>query len=276
MNSNFRPLREQLTNILGFAGIAPRVSSVVITSLAASAGIFYLAANFVGLQNFDNFLTTTFSDGIKSILDNDSVLGPTLIILTSVVIALALSFIVINRARSRGSVVFSANGVLHHHNQINISMRVATFHTMLRPLAALLKEKDLDAAFYEGGLAAGKAFAVAFPLTYRERIQEGSLPDWNALTFEQRLKFWQRYDETSGWGDIDVNLQSEGKTLLIQIFHPTLFRDVIGNAWSHFMAGYVEAFLSDISKPRGSVRFDSTAGIENNGVYISLQFNRRS
>lgn len=145
---------------------------------------------------------------------------------------------------------------------------------MLRPVAALVGEKELDAAFHKGGLAAGKAFAVAFPLTYRERIQEGSLPDWDDLSFDQRLKFWQRYDETSGWGDIDVNHRDDGKTLLIQIYHPTLFRDVIGNAWSHFMAGYIEAFLGDIAKPRGSVKYDGSVGIENNGVYISLQFRR--
>jgi hypothetical protein len=265
---------EYLKSLLSFQGIAPRVEQVVLASVVSAVVVFYLVASLVGLHSFQKYLDAHVASAVGSVINNPAIFTPTLILAVSALIGLTLSLIVIDRARRRGAIVFSSNGILHHNNQINISMRVETFQTMLHPISELIGEKELDAAFYKGGSAAGKVFATAFPMIYRERIQKGGMPDWDAVSFEQRLKLWQRNDETSGWGDLDVNHKASENAILVQIYHPTLFRGKIGNAWSHFMAGYIEALLNEMAKPRRGIRFESSRGIDNQGAYINLEFRR--
>lgn len=263
-----------LRSLLGFEGVAPRVEQIVLSSLLAAISAFYAIATLVGLATFERLLHADFGNAIKSAIDNPTIFTPSLILLVAGVIGLALSLGVIHRARRRGAMVVSTNGILHHYNQINISMRVETFQALLSPTAKLVSEIQLDEAFHEGGLKAGKAFGVAFPSTYHERIQRGGMPDWDAVTFDQRLAHWRRNDETSGWGDIQINRRPAENRIVVQIYHPTLFRGTIGNAWAHFMSGYIEAFLNEISLPRGQIRFDRDTGIENHGLLVSFEFYR--
>src|SRR5262249_31014655 len=147
----------------------------------------------------------------------------------------------------RAGIFVATGGELRKGSELQLSLRVATFKSVIESLALDTPSRELDARFLHVGRQAGRGFAGRIGTIHDSVVRSGE--GWAVLRDEERMRWWTSYDRTSGLGLISTVARSE--SINVEIQHDTLFvRDDLnpksGEAIAFMLGGYCETVLNGI------------------------------
>jgi hypothetical protein len=145
---------------------------------------------------------------------------------------------------------YDKEGVLWHGTEKAIAFRVITFLKLLEQFGDSKEIQNVDSLFVQAGRIGARDFAVQFGSQIYPTELRRSGPSFEQLSRAQRLALWSEYDSSTGWGLLSAHETS--KSIEITVKHPTLFYGRGGVLFAHYLAGYCETVVNEITDSFGS------------------------
>jgi hypothetical protein len=143
---------------------------------------------------------------------------------------------------------YDKRGTLYNGREPNIAFRIATFRAMLEGLATNVGQAQLQKALTEVGREAASDFAAKLENIYNRNVSTHiAAPQWNELSFEQKIDAWADYDSATGWGIVTANIPKNTDKVTVTVTHLRgLFEGPEGLHFAWFLAGYCETVLTKV------------------------------
>lgn len=156
---------------------------------------------------------------------------------------------------SRAGLFVETHGALKRGSETELSLRVATFRSIIEALGVEMPREALNNRFFEVGKQAGRSFASKIEEIHDATERTGLA--WKDLSVSRRLTWWAEYDRSSGLGLIST--VSRPGQILVQITHENLFNSAdgkarAGEAIAYLLGGYCETVINGILR-QSSVSF---------------------
>jgi hypothetical protein len=156
---------------------------------------------------------------------------------------------------ARAGLFVETHGALKRGAETELSLRVATFRSIIEALAVETSREALNNRFFEVGKQAGRSFASKIEEIHDTRERTGLA--WKDLPISRRLTWWADYDRSSGLGLIST--VSRPGEIFVQISHEDLFYGAdgkarAGEAIAYLLGGYCETVINGILR-QGRVSF---------------------
>lgn len=139
---------------------------------------------------------------------------------------------------------YDKEGVLWHGSEKAIAFRVITFLALLEKVGDA-QETQNPRLFVQAGRVAGRDFATQFGSQIYPAELRGSGLSFDQLSIAQRLALWSEYDSSTGWGLLSAHQKPGAIEIIVK--HPTLFHGRGGVLFAHYLAGYCETVVNEIT-----------------------------
>jgi hypothetical protein len=148
---------------------------------------------------------------------------------------------------SRAGLFVEADGALKRGSETELSLRVATFRSIIESLSVETSREALNHRFFDVGKQAGRSFAGRIEQIH-DALERTGLA-WKDMGDGRRLTWWAEYDRSSGLGLIST--VARANQILVEIKHEELFgsadgRTRAGEAIAYLLAGYCETVINGI------------------------------
>lgn len=164
---------------------------------------------------------------------------------------------------------YDKEGVLWHGGEKAIAFRVITFLSLLEKIVPQdLMSSDAN-LFLNAGRSVGLDFGQQFGTQiYPAELQKGGVP-FRDLSRSQRIKLWAEYDSSTGWGLVKAYEKPRAADIVVK--HSTLFNGAGGEHFAHFLVGYCETVINEMTSDFGSpLKFVGPIEINKRSIEFTL------